>query len=159
MKVESFPPYIYVPIPWVKAHQNYRREAPSLGNLSYSKLYFSPPSCVAAAAVWSLHCLPVDCNLLSRTPLSDQPSCTLSPSHLRSQNPLGEFTVALSIFLDFPVSNRGPRPFLRLPSEVLAAVHGTTGRAPCVLLAPVPISLMTSSPYHICFMAVFPLEK
>jgi hypothetical protein len=45
--VGSFPPYIYVPIPWVKAHQNYRREAPSLGNLSCSKLNISPPSFVA----------------------------------------------------------------------------------------------------------------
>jgi hypothetical protein len=42
IEVESFPPYIYVPIPWVKAHQNYRRGAPSLGNLLCSKLEFSP---------------------------------------------------------------------------------------------------------------------
>jgi hypothetical protein len=47
MEVKSFPPYIYVPIPWVKAHQNYRRGAPSLGNLSCSKLNISPSSFVA----------------------------------------------------------------------------------------------------------------
>jgi hypothetical protein len=51
MEVESFPPYIYVPIPWVKAHQNYRGGAPSLGNLLCSKLDIFPP-CVAAAAVY-----------------------------------------------------------------------------------------------------------
>jgi hypothetical protein len=39
--VGSFPPYIYVPTPWVKAHQNYRGGAPSLGNLSCSKIEFS----------------------------------------------------------------------------------------------------------------------
>jgi hypothetical protein len=33
VEVESFPPYIYVPTPWVKEHQNYRRGAPSLVNL------------------------------------------------------------------------------------------------------------------------------
>jgi hypothetical protein len=47
VEVESFPPYIYVSTPWVKAHQNYRRRAPSLGNLSCSKLNISPPSFVA----------------------------------------------------------------------------------------------------------------
>jgi hypothetical protein len=44
--VGSFSPYIYVTTPWVKAHQNYRGGAPSLGNLSCSKLdIFSP--CIA----------------------------------------------------------------------------------------------------------------
>jgi hypothetical protein len=47
MKVESFPHYIYVPIPWVKSHQNYRGGAPSLENLSCSKLNIYPPSFVA----------------------------------------------------------------------------------------------------------------
>jgi hypothetical protein len=28
MKVESFPPYKYVPTPWTKAHQNYRKRSP-----------------------------------------------------------------------------------------------------------------------------------
>jgi hypothetical protein len=45
--VGSFPPYIYVPTPWVKAHQNYRGGASSLGNLSCSKLNISPFSRVA----------------------------------------------------------------------------------------------------------------
>jgi hypothetical protein len=45
--VGRFSPYIYVPTPWVKAHQNYRGGAPSLGNLSCSKLDISPPSRVA----------------------------------------------------------------------------------------------------------------
>jgi hypothetical protein len=31
MEVESFPPYIYVPTPWVKAHQNYHKGSPRLG--------------------------------------------------------------------------------------------------------------------------------
>jgi hypothetical protein len=44
--VGSFSPYIYVPTPGVKAHQNYHGGAPSLGNLSCSKLDISPP-CVA----------------------------------------------------------------------------------------------------------------
>jgi hypothetical protein len=60
MEVESFPPYIYVPIPWVKAHQNYRRGAPSLGNLSCSKLEFSP-FLSRAAARSSLHPSPKFC--------------------------------------------------------------------------------------------------
>jgi hypothetical protein len=45
--VGSFPPYIYVPTPWVKAHQNYRGGAPSLGNLSCSKSDIFSPSRVA----------------------------------------------------------------------------------------------------------------
>jgi hypothetical protein len=46
MEVESFSPYIYVPTPLVKAYQNYRGGAPSLGNLSCSKLNNFPPSFV-----------------------------------------------------------------------------------------------------------------
>jgi hypothetical protein len=38
VKVESFPPYIYVPTPWVKAHQNYHGGSPSLENLSCCRL-------------------------------------------------------------------------------------------------------------------------
>jgi hypothetical protein len=60
MKVESFPPYIYVPTHWVKAHQNYHGGAPSLGNLSYSKLEFSPFLSWAAARS-SLHPSPKFC--------------------------------------------------------------------------------------------------
>jgi hypothetical protein len=47
VNVESFPPYKYVPIPWAKYTKTTVRGAPSLGNLSYSKLDISPPSCVA----------------------------------------------------------------------------------------------------------------
>jgi hypothetical protein len=42
--VGSFPLYIYVPTSWVKAHQNYRGGAPSLENLSCSKLDIFSPS-------------------------------------------------------------------------------------------------------------------
>jgi hypothetical protein len=51
MGVGSFSPYIYVPTPWVKAHQNYHGGAPSLRNLSCSKLYFSPLSLAVAATL------------------------------------------------------------------------------------------------------------
>jgi hypothetical protein len=47
MEIESFPLYIYVPTPWVKAHQNYHGGAPSLGNLLCSKLDIFSPSPVA----------------------------------------------------------------------------------------------------------------
>jgi hypothetical protein len=52
MEVESFSPYIYVHTPWAKHTKTTVRGAHSLGNLSCSKLYFSPFSlAVAAAAV------------------------------------------------------------------------------------------------------------
>jgi hypothetical protein len=41
--VGSFPPYIYVPTPWPNHTKTTIRGAPSLGNPSCSKLYFSPP--------------------------------------------------------------------------------------------------------------------
>jgi hypothetical protein len=44
MKVESFPPYKYVPTPWAKHTKTTVRGAPSLGNISCSKLNISPPS-------------------------------------------------------------------------------------------------------------------
>jgi hypothetical protein len=47
VKVESFPPYKYVPTPWAKNTKTTIRGASSLGNLSCSKLDISPPSCVA----------------------------------------------------------------------------------------------------------------
>jgi hypothetical protein len=47
VKVESFPPYKYIPTPWAKHTKTTVRGAPSLGNLSCSKLDISPPSCVA----------------------------------------------------------------------------------------------------------------
>jgi hypothetical protein len=43
VKMESFPPYKYVPIPWAKHTKTTVRGAPSLGNLSC----ISPPSRVA----------------------------------------------------------------------------------------------------------------
>jgi hypothetical protein len=46
VKVESFSPYKYVPTPWAKHTKTTVRGAPSLGNLSCSKLDISPP-CVA----------------------------------------------------------------------------------------------------------------
>jgi hypothetical protein len=45
--VESFPPYKYIPTPWVKHTKATVRGAPSLENLSCSKLDISPPSLVA----------------------------------------------------------------------------------------------------------------
>jgi hypothetical protein len=45
--IGSYPPYIYVHTPWVKAHQNYRGGAPSLRNLLYSKLDIFSSSRVA----------------------------------------------------------------------------------------------------------------
>jgi hypothetical protein len=44
VKVESFSPYKYVPTPWAKHTKTIIRGAPSLGNLSCSKLNISPPS-------------------------------------------------------------------------------------------------------------------
>jgi hypothetical protein len=44
VKVESFPPYKFVPTPWAKHNKTTVRGAPSLGNLSCSKLNISPPS-------------------------------------------------------------------------------------------------------------------
>jgi hypothetical protein len=44
VEVESFPPYIYVATPWAKHTKTTVRGAPSLGNLSCSKLNISPPS-------------------------------------------------------------------------------------------------------------------
>ena len=47
--VGSFSPYKYVPMPWAKHNQTTVRGAPSLENLSCSKLDFSPSLAVAAA--------------------------------------------------------------------------------------------------------------
>ena len=47
--VGSFSPYKYVPTPWAKHTKTNIRGAPSLGNPSYGKLDFSPPSLVVAA--------------------------------------------------------------------------------------------------------------
>jgi hypothetical protein len=44
MNVESFPPNKYVPIPWAKLTKTIVRGAPSLENLSCSKLNISSPS-------------------------------------------------------------------------------------------------------------------
>ena len=49
--VGSFSPYKYVPTPWAKHTKTTVRGAPSLRNLSYSKLDFSPPSLIVAAAL------------------------------------------------------------------------------------------------------------
>ena len=48
--VGSFSPYKYIPTPWTKHTKTTVRGAPSLGNPSCSKLYFSPPLAVAIAA-------------------------------------------------------------------------------------------------------------
>jgi len=50
VEVGSFSPYIFVPTPWAKHTKTTVRGAPSLGNLSCSKLDFSPPLAVAVAA-------------------------------------------------------------------------------------------------------------
>jgi hypothetical protein len=47
VKVKSFSPYKYVHTPWVKHTKTTVRGAPSLENLSCSKLDISPPSYVA----------------------------------------------------------------------------------------------------------------
>ena len=47
----SFSSYIYLPTPWAKHTKTTVRGAPSLGNLSCSKSYFSHPSLAVAAAV------------------------------------------------------------------------------------------------------------
>ena len=47
--VGSFSPYKYVPTPWAKHTKTTIRGAHSLGNLSCSKLDFSPPLAVAVA--------------------------------------------------------------------------------------------------------------
>ena len=46
--VGSFSPYKYVRTPWIKHTKTTVKEAPSLGNPSYSKLDFSPPLAIAA---------------------------------------------------------------------------------------------------------------
>ena len=48
--VGSFSSYKYVPTPWAKHTKTTVKGAPSLGNPSCSKLDFSPPLVVAAAA-------------------------------------------------------------------------------------------------------------
>jgi hypothetical protein len=47
VKVESFSSYKYVPTPWAKHTKTIIRGAPSLRNLSCSKLDIFSPSCVA----------------------------------------------------------------------------------------------------------------
>jgi len=49
--VGSFSSYIYLPTPWAKHTKTTVRGAPSLGNPSCSKLYFSPLSLAVAVAV------------------------------------------------------------------------------------------------------------
>ena len=49
--VGSFSPYKYVPTPWAKHTKTTIRRAPSLRNLSCSKLDFSPPSLAAAVTI------------------------------------------------------------------------------------------------------------
>ena len=49
--VGNFSPYIYVPTPWAKHTKTTIWGAPSLGNPSCSKLYFSPLSVAVAVAV------------------------------------------------------------------------------------------------------------
>ena len=49
--VESFSSYIYQPTPWAKHTKTTVWGAPSLGNPSCSKLYFSPLSLAVAVAV------------------------------------------------------------------------------------------------------------
>jgi hypothetical protein len=44
VKMENFSPYKYVPTHWAKHTKTTIRGAPSLGNLSCSKLNISPPS-------------------------------------------------------------------------------------------------------------------
>jgi hypothetical protein len=51
IEVESFPPYIYIPTPWVKHTKTTVRGAPSLGNLWCSKLFFSPLSLAVTVVV------------------------------------------------------------------------------------------------------------
>ena len=59
--VGNFSPYICVPTPWAKYTKTTVRGASSLGNLSCSKLYFSPSLTVAVAAA-----LPVrSCSFIS----------------------------------------------------------------------------------------------
>ena len=48
--VGSFSPYKYIPTSWAKHTKTTVRGVPSLGNLSCSKLDFSPPSLAVAAA-------------------------------------------------------------------------------------------------------------
>ena len=48
VKVESFPPYIFVPTPWANHTKTTKNGAPSLGNPSCSKLDFSPLIVVVA---------------------------------------------------------------------------------------------------------------
>ena len=48
--VGSFSSYIYQPTPWAKHTKTTVRGAPSLGNPSCSKLYFSPPLAAAVVA-------------------------------------------------------------------------------------------------------------
>jgi hypothetical protein len=50
MEVQSFSLYIYVPTPWAKHTKTTVRGTPSLGNLSCSKLYFSPLSLAVVVA-------------------------------------------------------------------------------------------------------------
>ena len=49
--VGSFSPYIYQPTPWAKYTKTTVSGAPSLGNPSCSKLYFSPLSPAVAVAI------------------------------------------------------------------------------------------------------------
>ena len=51
MDVGSFSSYIYQPTPWAKHTKTTVSGAPSLGNPSCSKLYFSPLSLAVAVAV------------------------------------------------------------------------------------------------------------
>ena len=65
--VGSFSPYKYVPIHWAKHTKTTVRGAPSLGNPSCSKLYFSSFSLAVAAAVAAAAALPSPAILFSAT--------------------------------------------------------------------------------------------
>ena len=54
VEVGSFSPYIFVPTHWVKHTKTTIWGAPSLGNLSCSKLYFSPLSLAVVVATVTL---------------------------------------------------------------------------------------------------------
>ena len=76
--VGSFSPYIHIPTHWAKHTKTTVRGAPSLGNLSYSKLDFSPPSLAVVVAVAAA--LPSPVILAASRPSVSAPRNTLVPS-------------------------------------------------------------------------------
>jgi len=91
----SFSSYIYLPTPWAKHTKTTVRGAPSLGNLSCSKLDFSPPSLAAAVpAVLQLVATSCRCSVAMQSAahcralryvfqLASKPSCRC-PANLSS---------------------------------------------------------------------------